>query len=491
MEIEVVLDRTAKILRRYFGKTRVGINLISTSEPEQAKSLIVDDPQNPTPEPGTRFPLAGSLCGQTVEKKTVQVLENLDPENPRFTEERALGEYGYGSLASIPLIVEGRIFGTLDIAHRPKQGLLPTCLNSAQRVAQLVGIALHNSILMEEVRHLNRLLDRENDYLKAQIQQARQGIQYIADSPSMKEVMRQVKMVASTDTTVLIRGETGTGKEGLARLIHEASVGSMGPFVVVNMGAIPEGLIESELFGHEKGAFTGAHRQKLGRFEQASGGTIFLDEVGDAPLAVQVKLLRALQERHIERVGGTASVPVNARVVAATNRDLEHLIDEGCFRLDLFYRLNSFPIHLPPLRERLDDLRPLVQHLLSRQAERMHRRPPRIPDHLWPILESYSWPGNVRQLENYIERALILTSGSVLEAPSLEDHTKTSNTKPDVEQSEGTNIPTFNDSVRKILNRALEASRGKIYGAGGAAELLQLKPTTLQGKLKRYNIKRQ
>ena len=487
MDMEVVLDRTARVLRRHFGKTRLVINLLCEDEPERARVLLVDDPEYPSPEPGTRFLLQGSICGLTVEKRKIQVLDKLDTRHPRVAEERTLGDQGYGALVSFPLLVEDRVLGTLEIAHAHSHGLLARCLEAAEHVARLLAIALHNSQLMEEVRRLNRLLDRENAYLKAQIRQVRRGLRYVAESPPMLEVMDQLRMVAPSNTTVLIRGETGTGKEGLARIIHELSKGSAGPFVTVNLGAIPETLIESELFGHEKGAFTGADRRKIGRFEQASGGTIFLDEVGDAPLPVQVKLLRALQERRIERVGGTGSIPVRVRVVAATNRDLEELIEEGALRMDLFYRLSAFPIELPPLRDRPEDIRPLSVHFLESHARQMNRRPPRLDETIWQKLASHSWPGNVRELENYLERALILSPGPELFLPPLSPRDAPGATQqlPPVPLT----ARRFDDTVRQLLQNALDSCEGKIYGPDGAAARLDLKPTTLQGKLKKYGLK--
>jgi formate hydrogenlyase transcriptional activator len=487
LEVEAVVDRTAQLLRRYFGQTRVGLYRLCEEDPSQYEVLRVDDPQAPVPEPGTCAPLDGSACGLVVKTRQLQSFEDLDPAHPRVREERILGQYGYGSLVCFPLMIEERVLGTLEIAHPPRSGMLIHCRQVAERLAQLVAIALHNSLLMAEVQRLNRLLDRENAYLKDQIRQSRQGVGYIAVSPVMKQVLDRIARVAPSETTVLIRGETGTGKEGLARLVHEMSHRSSGPFVVVNLGAIPETLIESELFGHEKGAFTGATRRKIGRFEQATSGTLFLDEVGDAPLPVQVKLLRALQERQIERLGGERPIVVDVRVVAATNRPLEQLIEGGSFRSDFYYRLGAFPVVLPPLRERREDLRPLVIHLLERHAVRMHRRPPQVPEPVWRAIEAYHWPGNVRELENFLEGALILSPGAQLTMGEL----PTASLGPVSSPSPVSAAPLqrFDEEVRRILRQALDVTQGKIYGAAGAAVLLGLKPTTLQGKLRKYGVR--
>ncbi len=487
LDMPTVLERTARLMRHYFGQTRIGLNLISKERPEEAEFLFVDDPQNPVPRPGATFSLEGTATKLAVQTKTPQIFENLDPQNPRVVEEMVLANYAYGSLACFPLIVDNKVIGTLDIAHPPRCGILKHCFQVAEKMAQLIAIALHNSVLMEEVRRLNQLLNRENTLLRVQIESARQGIDYIAESPLMKEVLKKVELVSPSDSTVLIRGETGTGKEGLARMVHELSMRKSGPFIVVNLGAIPETLIESELFGHEKGAFTGATKRQIGKFEQAQGGTLFLDEIGDAPLHMQVKLLRALQDRQITRLGGSAPIQVDVRLVAATNRPLEQLIAQEKFRSDFYYRINTFPIHLPPLRERLEDLRPLTLHLLKRHAARMHRRVPRISEVAWQTLEAYAWPGNIRELENLLQRALIISPGDILELPEAVALTHSPAVKSPSNLSPSA-IQPFSQAVRSLLQNALVHSHGKIYGADGAAALLDLKPTTLQGKLKKYGV---
>jgi len=488
VDMEVVLDRTAKLLRRHFGATRVSIHRLVEGDASQVELLLVDDPKAPGVGLGSRCPVEGTACGRAIRERRPFVLERLDAAHPRYREEGELGRLGYGAVACFPLVFENQVLGTLDIAHEPPESPFEPCLHSAGQVAQLVAIALHNSLMVEEVRRLNRLLGRENALLKDEIRRTRGGTRYVAESPLMREVVEKLRMVAPSDTTVLIRGETGTGKEGLARMVHELSARFAGPLVAVSMGAIPEGLIESELFGHEKGAFTGAVRRQAGRFEAAAGGTIFLDEVGDAPAALQVKLLRALQEKEIQRVGSTEPVRVDARVVAATNRPLERLVEEGRFREDLYYRLNIFPLQVPPLRERREDVRPLAEYFLGRHAETMHRKPPRVPESAWRALESYDWPGNVRELENFLARALILSPGPELAMPELPGTRRAgvSHAGPGVR---GT-VPRFDESVRALLRRALEATGGRIYGAAGAAALLGLKPTTLQGKLRRHGLAR-
>jgi len=478
VEMETVLERIAALLRRHFGATRVVVHRTMDDPEGWGEVLLVNDPRGAGHGPGHRFPLAGSISGAAIRKGLAVVIEHLDPAAGRFREERTLAVAGYGSVACFPLILDGRPIGTLEIAHTPEEGLIDHCFHHAERVARLIAIALHNSLMVEEVRRLNRLLARENAVLKEEV--GRQWGEYVAVSPAMAPVMHQVARVAPADATVLIRGETGTGKEGLARAIHEGSARAAGPFVVVNLGAIPEGLIESELFGHEKGAFTGAAGRRAGQFEQADGGTLFLDEVGDAPLSVQVRLLRALQERRVRRVGGSEEIVIDVRVVAATHRPLEEMVQAGAFREDLYYRLNTFPIDLPPLRERLEDLAPLTRHLVERHARHMNRKPPLVGDDTIAALSGYPWPGNVRELENFLERALILSPAAELELPELPGRRGQPLTAPPT--------ASFDDGVRQLLQRALDAAGGKIYGDDGAAALLGLKPTTLQGKLRRHGL---
>jgi formate hydrogenlyase transcriptional activator len=485
VDMQAVLERTGRLLNRRFGATRVAINRRSHEAPDRAQVVLVSDPRQPDPEVGSWFPLAGSAAGRALAEGRACVVDPIDGAHPRYREEAPLAALGYGSLVSFPLVFENQALGTLDIAHPPREGLLDCCFQVAQQVAHLVAIAMHNSLMVEEVRRLNRLLDRENTLLREEIRQIKRETRYLAESPAMRAVMERVRLVAPSSTTVLVRGETGTGKEGLARLVHEFSPRFNAPFVAVNLGAIPETLIESELFGHEKGAFTGAARRKAGRFEQADGGTLFLDEVGDAPPSVQVRLLRVLQEREVQRVGGTESVPVDVRVIAATNRDLEKLVQQGTFRSDLYYRLAVFPVELPPLRQRREEIRPLGTYFLARHAALMHRKPPQVSEATWRALESHPWPGNVRELENALQRALILSPGPELQVPDLPAAARPA------PAAGPAGVPGhFDDEMRALLERALQATGGRIYGPEGAAALLGLKPTTLQGKLRRFGVRR-
>lgn len=303
----------------------------------------------------------------------------------------------------------------------------------------------------------------------------------IGQSSAMQKVLEQVRIVAPTDSTVLLHGETGTGKELVARAIHNLSSRRFRSFVRMNCAAIPSGLLESELFGHEKGAFTGALMQRKGRFELADGGSLFLDEIGDISLELQPKLLRAVQEQEFERLGSAKTIQVNVRIIAATHRDLGTMIQEKTFREDLFYRFNVFPIEIPPLRERAGDIPLLVHYFVSRLARRMQKNISSIPKRAMEALVNASWPGNVRELENFIERAVILTQGNELYVPI-------GALKNVVQASRNPSPSTFHDAERQVIIDALRTASGRIAGKGGAAEQLGLKRTTLQHKICRLGI---
>ena len=306
----------------------------------------------------------------------------------------------------------------------------------------------------------------------------------VGTSASLKAVLKEVEVVAPTESTVLILGETGTGKELIARAIHTISSRSSRPFVKLNCAAIPSGLLESELFGHEKGAFTGAVAQRIGRFELADGGTLFLDEVGDIPLELQSKLLRVLQEQEFERLGSTRTQRVDVRIVAATNRNLEQMVGEKQFREDLYFRLNVFPIRIPPLRERTADIPLLVRHYVEKYAQRMNKKIETIPEETLSALRRHSWPGNIRELQNLIERAVIMTPGSVLDL-AIDDLSHSTSTA-----STGSTATTLEDMERERILQVLQETGAVIGGPQGAAARLGLKRTTLLSKMQRLGISR-
>lgn len=341
---------------------------------------------------------------------------------------------------------------------------------------------------IEEIRALKDQLYKENLALRDEIDRASMFEEIVGASPALQAVLAWVAKVGPTDSTVLITGETGTGKELIARAIHKRSRRSGSAFVSVNCAALAASLISSELFGHEKGAFTGATHRRLGRFELADGGTIFLDEVGELPPETQVALLRVLQEREFERVGGTQPVRVDVRIIAATNRDLKAATASGAFRQDLFYRLNVFPIDVPPLRERGDDILVLVEHLVQRYARIAGKNIRSIDKNTLELFESYDWPGNIRELQNVIERSVILTSGDILRVDESWLSKKSSQHSNSVEVSNG--CGSDRDEERKIIEAALRGSRGRVSGPLGAAAKLKVPPTTLENKIKALNIRK-
>jgi formate hydrogenlyase transcriptional activator len=328
-------------------------------------------------------------------------------------------------------------------------------------------------------------MEEEKRYLEEELITTAQFEEIVGESPGLRRVLKHVETVAPTDATVLILGETGTGKELIARAIHNLSPRHEHAFIKLNCSAIPAGLLESELFGHEKGAFTGAIAQKIGRLELAHEGTLFLDEIGDLPLELQPKILRALQEKEFERLGSARTIPVNVRLVAATNRNLSKMVENREFRSDLYYRLRVFPVEMPPLRERQDDIPLLVKYFVTLYSRRMNRRIETISPETMAALSRWRWPGNIRELENFIERAVILTSGPVLRAPLAE--LEVASTAADEDSEASTNL---NDAERSHILRVLKESKGMIGGPGGAAERLGVKRTTLNSKLKKFGIKR-
>lgn len=333
-----------------------------------------------------------------------------------------------------------------------------------------------------EAEEALRRVEQEKSYLEEELTTEHQFEEIIGESPGLKRVLKQAETVAKTDATVLILGETGTGKELVARAIHRLSARKERTFVRLNCSAIPLGLLESELFGHERGAFTGAIAQKMGRLELAHHGTFFLDEIGDLPAELQPKILRALQEKEFERLGGTRTIPVDVRLVAATNRNLAKMVAHGQFRSDLFYRLNVFPIAIPPLRERCEDIPILVNYFVTKHARQMNRPITTIPPDVMQALTKWHWPGNVRELENFIERAVILTQGSALRAPLAELQV--------AEEPAGSINPNLETAEREHILRVLRECKGMIGGMNGAAKRLGLKRTTLNSKIKKLGIQR-
>jgi len=385
---------------------------------------------------------------------------------------------GLKSLCCTPLISRGAALGTLNLGSRQENFFASGDLQFYSQVAGQIAIALDNALSYQRIEELNAQLAEEKVYLEDEIRTDNRFEEIVGQSRALKAVLKQVETVAPTDSTVLIFGETGSGKELVARAIHDLSSRRQATFVNLNCAAIPTGLLESEMFGHEKGAFTGAIAQRIGRFELAHRGTMFLDEVGEIPLELQTKLLRVLQEREFERLGSSRTIRTDARLVAATNRDLAAMVEERLFRADLYYRLNVFPITVPPLRDRPDDIPLLVRYFVQQYARRMNRRILTIPAATMQALVRYHWPGNIRELQNFIERAVIVSPGPVLQAPVRELK----------RAGAAAGAVTLEAAEREAILRALRDSSGRVGGEHGAAARLGMKRTTLQAKMRKLGI---
>jgi formate hydrogenlyase transcriptional activator len=438
----------------------------------------IHEAQSASPEDS---PAAGAM-------RTRQPLLWNREDAERFPSEivRRLLAEGLQSAVCIPLLRGDRVLGTLNVASMRDAAFAPQDVELLTQIGNELAIAVENALAFRQIEELKNKLAEEKLYLEDEIRTEYDFEEIVGDSYSLKRVLRDVETVAATDSTVLIQGESGTGKELIARAIHNLSGRRERTFVKVNCAAIPMGLIESELFGHERGAFTGAISQKIGRFELADKGTLFLDEIGDIPLELQPKLLRVLQEREFERLGSTRTVKVDIRLVTATNRDLSQMIASREFREDLFYRLNVFPILLPPLRERREDIPQLVRYFTQKYARRMNRRIETIPSEAMEALTNWNWPGNVRELENFIERAVILTRGSVLHVPLAELR---GNEAAPVPAAMGP-LTTLEEAEREHILRALRESKWVVGGPAGAATRLGMKRTTLQTRMQKLGIRR-
>jgi formate hydrogenlyase transcriptional activator len=394
------------------------------------------------------------------------------------------------SSCSVPLISRERVLGALGVKR--SDPFSAQDVSFLKQVAGPVAIAVENAIAYGRIAELTDKLAREKIYLEDEIRSELNFEEIIGKSEALRTVLQQVETVAPTDSTVLIYGETGTGKELIARAIHDLSSRAKNAFVKLNCAAIPTGLLESEMFGHERGAFTGAIAQRIGRFELASRGTVFLDEIGEIPLELQPKLLRVLQEREFERLGSSRTLKSDARLIAATNRDLAEMVADHEFRADLFYRLNVFPIHLPPLRERPEDIPLLVRHFAGQFARRMNRAIDTIPSETMHVLAEYHWPGNIRELQNLIERAVILSTGPVLNVPLNDLQSQPQAVMPANAPANGKprKIETLEDVERRHVLETLEATGWVVGGPKGAAVLLGLKRSTLQVRMEKLGIRR-
>jgi transcriptional regulator with GAF, ATPase, and Fis domain len=488
LDIRLSLKRCSEYLRRFFPVDEISLIIYSDLNVlrfvASAGFVLPSKQVLPMPEKGRRE-RARAMFWKTGEM--VKIINNPDPELGFKEIQAFLGLKHQVSYLAMVLELEGKLIGDLWLVADGLNRYTDEHARLLLLLQRPFAIAMSNALEHQEVSRLKDMLADDNRYLYQELRSA-SGSEIIGADFGLKVVMKMIEQVAPLDSPVLLLGETGTGKEVIANAIHYSSPRRNGPFIKVNCGAIPETLLDSELFGHEKGAFTGAIAQKRGRFERADKGTIFLDEIGELPLPAQVRLLRVVQTKEIERVGGTISIPVDTRIISATNRNLEGMIAAGRFREDLWFRLNVFPIMIPPLRQRKEDIPALVHHFIERKCVelKLPSRPVPAPEAIDKLI-AYDWPGNVRELQNMIERALILQRGGIISLDMLLPFASAKEAPPPQERTHDEFL-SLEDINSQHIRHALERAGGKINGRGGAAEILRINPNTLRKRMNRLGI---
>jgi formate hydrogenlyase transcriptional activator len=479
LELRDVLRAVSATLRRVMHCDVAGV-LLPEAEHHQLRVYALDFPDSQGfIQEEALIPIEGSLPGKAFQTGKPVVVDRSDPaEVSCLAASEGLQSHGF-----LPLIVRNGILGVLGLGKRRENAFTQDDIEFLTQVTNQVAIAVENALAYGQIAALKDKLSQEKLYLEDEIRSEMNFEDIVGRSATLRRVLQQVETVAPTDATVLIYGETGTGKELIARAIHQLSPRRPQAFVKLNCAAIPTGLLESELFGHERGAYTGAIAQRIGRFELANRGTVFLDEIGEIPLELQPKLLRVLQDREFERLGSTRTLRTDARLIAATNRDLAALVDAQQFRADLFYRVNVFPVHVPPLRERTEDIPLLVRHFAQQFARRMYKTIETIPSDTMQVLIRYPWPGNIRELQNIIERAVIISPGPVLQVPLTDLNPRAAPARPMPQD-------TLEDAERKHILAALEATKWVLGGVNGAAIRLGMKRSTLQFRMRKLGIAR-
>jgi formate hydrogenlyase transcriptional activator len=483
LELREVLQSISPSIRKVMRLDGVAL-MLPDAEGKHLQTHVLDFPNGKgVVQENASSPLEASLPGEVFRSGKQWVGDIHELRRSGF-DHRIASVEGVETLCLLPLMRRRRVLGVLSLIRQEKDAFTQGDIEFFSQIAGQVAIAIDNALAYRQISELSDKLTQEKIYLEDEIRSEMDFEDIVGNSAVLRQVLRQVEAVAPTESAVLIHGETGTGKELIARAVHNLSQRHSHAFVKLNCAAIPTGLLESELFGHEKGAFTGAVSQRIGRFELASQGTIFLDEIGEIPLELQPKLLRVLQEREFERLGSSRTLRSDARLIAATNRDLPNMVEEQRFRSDLFYRLNVFPIHVPPLRERKEDIPFLVRHFAQHFARNMKRQIDTISAETMNALVHYPWPGNIRELQNIIERAVILSKGPVLKVPL-------SDLKPRTAENGFKNgVATLEEVERKHILAVLEQSNWVFAGPNGAAARLGIKRPTLQFRMQKLGISR-
>jgi formate hydrogenlyase transcriptional activator len=482
LQYPALLEAICAAVQRIADADHVGVALWDQDARQLRLDLIYDKSHGLSTSDAV-IDLEKSAAGETFRRGVAGVFRRAEMERLGWAGASFLKTEGVESICCVPLTSRQRQLGVLYVGSAKRDAFSADDVALLGHTSAQIAIALENARAYEQIANLNARLTDEKQYLEGELRHEFSEI--VGASPALRKVLKAVETVAPTDSTVLILGETGTGKELIGRAIHDLSSRRDRNFVRMSVAALPATLLESELFGYEKGAFTGANASRSGRLELANRGTLFFDEVGDVPPEIQPKLLRVLQEREFERLGSTRTVRVDVRIVAATNRELERMVEEGSFRNDLYYRLNVFPITIPPLRERTEDIAALARHFVGQCARRMGRPALVIPDAAMDALKRWNWPGNIRELQNVIERAVILSPGPDLALPMQDIQPRPQRTAVSTKTG-----ATFKDAERDAILRALRESEGVIAGPNGAAARLGLRRTTLQSKMRRLGIRR-
>lgn len=495
---EALLRSISEALHRFIGFDRCAITLYQPERDTFRFLAVEGELSSDYFQTGMEARRSETSVGWVYDHQQPRVCGDLQ-DSSQFANERRLAAEGIHSICVLPMVLQGKSIGTLSFVSQERDRYSEQDALFLQEVANQVVLAIRNMQSYDEIAGLKGRLEKENVYLREELRAEHNFEEIVGNSPALLKVLRDVEQVAPTDSTVLIFGETGTGKELVARAIHSRSARSDRALVNVNCSAISAGLVESELFGHVKGAFTGAIDRRVGRFELANSGTIFLDEIGELNLETQVKLLRVLQEHEFEPVGSSRTVSVDVRVIAATNRNLREAVDAGRFRADLYYRLNVFPIEIPPLRERRSDIPKLVAFSLTRLSKRFGKKIEGVSRESMEYLLNYPWPGNIRELQNVIERAAIVSPESILRldrdlipvagAKTIENYGTAGHEAHAIFPESGAALPTLNEVERNHILAALQKAGGKIEGANGAAKILDLHPNTLRHRIQKLGIR--